>query len=314
MKTKNLLLLIISMCVSILLLCSCLQTNQDALQGTSWLLTKMNGTIPLNGANLTIEFAEEQISGSTGCNHFGGDYKVNGKKIEFIAIYNTEMGCMEPEGIMDQELVFLEILRSAAQFTQTEKELVLIDKTYRRLIFEPNKTNPPEVPSNDQNDTVQIEAPTKVPDEEAPIIPGPPWEYHLYLDPETGIAVFIPETWIVTGIVEGAHAILQSYQEDKYVGGEPLKEGDTKCDLNIQPEGISSNDLIEQWKSSSMTTILSEEPFPLNSGQPGTRFEIESMGQSISVVTELNGRVVVLTCFGDFSLVDEIAATLNHFD
>jgi hypothetical protein len=38
---------------------------------------------------------------------------------------------------------------------------------------------------------------------------------------------------------------------------------------------------------------------------------MESLGESISVVTELVGRVVVLTCFGNSSQMDEVAATLN---
>jgi hypothetical protein len=35
------------------------------------------------------------------------------------------------------------------------------------------------------------------------------------------------------------------------------------------------------------------------------------MGRSISLVTEINSMIVVLTCFGDFTLVDEIAVTLK---
>ena len=38
---------------------------------------------------------------------------------------------------------------------------------------------------------------------------------------------------------------------------------------------------------------------------------IDSMGQATVFITELNQRAVILTCFGDFTLVDEIAVTLN---
>ena len=89
-------------------------------------------------------------------------------------------------------------------------------------------------------------------------------------------------------------------------------EGDTKCDLSIQPVGVTVEELLAQWTSSPITTILSEEPFVLNSGQTGTRFEIDSMGLSVSVVAEVGGRVTVLNCFGDHSLADQIAATLNN--
>jgi hypothetical protein len=86
--------------------------------------------------------------------------------------------------------------------------------------------------------------------------------------------------------------------------------GDTKCDLFIRHD-ISSEDFIHQMKSNDTLTNISEAVIVLNSGQPGTRIELESMGRTISIVTEINERVVLLTCFGDFGLVDEIAVTLK---
>ena len=35
------------------------------------------------------------------------------------------------------------------------------------------------------------------------------------------------------------------------------------------------------------------------------------MGPSISLFTEINERTVILTCFGEFALFDEIASTLG---
>ena len=96
-----------------------------------------------------------------------------------------------------------------------------------------------------------------------------------------------------------------------FFGGEILEPGDTKCDLNIHPPDIDFESHIQQLKSSSTVTIVSEAEIVLQSGQPGTRLEIDSMGRSISLVTEINSMIVVLTCFGDFTLVDEIAVTLK---
>ena len=138
--------------------------------------------------------------------------------------------------------------------------------------------------------------------------------FNPYQDPQTGISVYIPESWIVTSIIEGEYAILQSYPEDKYVGGERREDGDTKCDLSIRSEGDRVEELIEQWKSNDMTTIVSEEEFNFQSGLSGQRFEIDSMGRATVFITEINQRVILLTCFGDFTRVDEIAATLNASD
>ncbi len=111
-------------------------------------------------------------------------------------------------------------------------------------------------------------------------------------------------------MLEGQYAILQSYPEDKYVGGEMSEKGDTKCDLNIHPVGTQMDDLINQWISNDMTTILAEEEFAFPDGVIGKYFEIDSMGQSAVFIAEVNNRVVSLTCFGDFSMTAEIAATL----
>jgi len=314
MKMKNFLTLItvVAVIVLALVLVSCAGGNQDRLRGTNWVLKEIEGVQPINGTVLTVEFTEEQISGSAGCNQFGGNYMIDEETIRLDSIYNTEMACLEPEGAMDQEQVYLEVLRSAVRFTQTETELMIFDAADRSLKFEPYDSNAASGSAGGQNDTAQMDAPTEVPDVEPTVSVDPPWEYNRYQDPVTGITVFIPRGWIVTGIIEGEYAILQSYPEDKYIGGEARQEGDTKCDLNIKPMGTNPEELIEQWKASPMTTILSEEPFRLNSGQVGTRFEIESMGISVSFLTEFDGRVVVLTCFGDFSKVNEIAATLHH--
>ena len=302
----------VAVIVLTLALASCAGGNQDSLRGTTWVLREIDGVQPMNGTVLTIEFAQGQISGSAGCNHFGGNYRIDREMIQLDSVYSTEMACLEPEGAMDQEQVYLEALHSAVRFTQTETELLIFDAADRYLKFEPYESNAAAGSTGGQNDTVQMDIPTEVPNVEPAVQVDPPWEYNRYQDPATGITVFIPRGWIVTGIIEGEYAILQSYPEDKYVGGEARQAGDTKCDLNIKPLGISPEELVEQWKESPMTTILSEEPFRLNSGQVGTRFEIESMGISVSFMTEFEGRVVVLTCFGDFSKVNEIAATLHQ--
>lgn len=295
MKTKNSLLLTVTISLSVLLLGACLRTNPEALQGTAWLLTEMNGTLPINGTTLTIELGEEQISGSAGCNHFGGKYTINGDKIQFETIFNTEMACVDPEGVMEQEQAYLNYLRRINHFTFHESELTLITTDNQQLTYTPYVPTVPINPTRDTGDGVYIEATGDVQDTASTSYISPAYDFNVYQGPETGISILIPESCILTGIVEGEQAILQSYPEGKYVGGEAREERDTKCHLNIQPNGISSDELIEQWKSSPVTTIQSEKPFSLNSGQIGTRFEIESLGQSISVVIELGGRFAVLT-------------------
>lgn len=73
----------------------------------------------LPNTEITIEFVsgERTVKGSAGCNSYFGSYEVEGNKLSTpgpIAV--TEMACMEPEGIMDQEQDYLTILQNAETY------------------------------------------------------------------------------------------------------------------------------------------------------------------------------------------------------
>jgi hypothetical protein len=103
---------------------------------------------------------------------------------------------------------------------------------------------------------------------------------------------------VVTGIVPGHKATLQS--------------GDTKCDLNIRPAETSMAQLVQEMRTNTAITILSDVELTLASGEPGIKMEQESMaGRSLLLFTEVNERAVVLACYGDFTPFDEIALTIG---
>jgi hypothetical protein len=153
--------------------------------------------------------------------------------------------------------------------------------------------------------TAEILDPTPLP------VLEPPQGFKQYQDSVVGVSVFVPESWVVNGVDPGRLSYLQSYPEDKYIGGEPFQPGDTKCDLYIRPPDLSIADAIQQWKSGPNTTVVSEQEVTLQSGELGTRIEVESMGQSISLFTVINERTVVLACFGELAPFDEIAVTIR---
>jgi hypothetical protein len=139
----------------------------------------------------------------------------------------------------------------------------------------------------------------------------PPAGFKQYQDTVVGVSVYLPESWVVIEAEPGQLAYLQSYPEDKYVGGEAFQSGDTKCDLYIRPPDTNIGESIQEWKSGPFTTVISENEIVLRDGNIGTKIEIESMGHSVSVFAEINERVVVLSCFGELDLFDQIAATLG---
>ena len=95
-----------------------------SLDGTSWVLTSLNGNRPLEDREVTLAFEGGEATGSAGCNSYFGAYEVQGEdKLTFSEIANTEMACLDPEGIMGQEEEYLTALRRATGFHLSDGEL-----------------------------------------------------------------------------------------------------------------------------------------------------------------------------------------------
>ena len=120
--------LIIIVCSLAIFTISCGAGKPDAesdLVGGTWELTSLNGTDPLEDHRPTLEFKVEEVSGNTGCNHYGGSYQIQGDTIRFEDLNNTEMACQDPAGIMEQEQVYMELLRTANRIELTDGELII---------------------------------------------------------------------------------------------------------------------------------------------------------------------------------------------
>ena len=119
-------------------LAACGGTNQTVdLEGSSWLLVAYGGSAPIGMTMPTLAFQDGQVSGNASCNSFGGSYEVKGDSISFGAMFMTEMFCMEPEGVMDQESLYLQLLGSAERFEVSDGQLVLFTATGETLNFIP---------------------------------------------------------------------------------------------------------------------------------------------------------------------------------
>jgi heat shock protein HslJ len=109
----------------------------DPLDGTSWVLTAYRKTRPIPETTITATFEDGQVRGSAGCNSYGGSYQVSGDAITVGAIAITEMACLEPEGAMDQELVFVEFLTDAQTFRFADGQLQVLRPDGEALTFVP---------------------------------------------------------------------------------------------------------------------------------------------------------------------------------
>jgi heat shock protein HslJ len=79
------------------------------------------------GSSLTADFASDgQLSGSSGCNSFGGRYETTGTQIRIGPLAGTLRACAEEE-LNEQEQGYLAALESARRFEQAGSELTLLN-------------------------------------------------------------------------------------------------------------------------------------------------------------------------------------------
>ena len=97
-------------------------SSSAGLEG-AWTLTSINGQPPIAGSTISATFENGEVGGRSGCNSYGGKYSASGKKLSTSALMMTEMACMDPQGVMEQEAAYLQALSQAASFTATDGRL-----------------------------------------------------------------------------------------------------------------------------------------------------------------------------------------------
>lgn len=140
MRPKHIFLVILfGMLALIFTACNAVETaSGDPLDGTSWVLQYYRKTKAITEPPITATFEGGEVHGSAGCNSYRGSYQVDGDNITFgppIAI--TVMACMEPEGIMEQEALFMEYLSDAQTFKFVDDQLQIFQSDNEALTFIP---------------------------------------------------------------------------------------------------------------------------------------------------------------------------------
>jgi len=97
----------------------------------------------IDSTRITLSFTggegngtEGTLNGSAGCNTFSGTYELTATSITIGPIGLTRMFCPAPDGIMDQEVRFVEALESAVSYELVGGQLdVLFGLGGERLYF-----------------------------------------------------------------------------------------------------------------------------------------------------------------------------------
>ena len=104
--------------------------GEAMLEDTAWVLESYgepgNLKAVLADTEINAEFVsdEETVKGSAGCNSYFGSYELKGSQLSIPGpIGATEMYCMEPEGVMDQEQEYLAVLQLAESYEVDGDEL-----------------------------------------------------------------------------------------------------------------------------------------------------------------------------------------------
>ena len=107
------------------------------LVGTEWKLVSLNGRQPIEGSEITIAFAEDEMSGNAGCRGYRGAYRTSGDDISFPELVMTEPECAGPEALILQEGEYTTILERATNYRLSEGHLEILTARGETLLFGP---------------------------------------------------------------------------------------------------------------------------------------------------------------------------------
>jgi len=109
------------------------------LNGTAWTLESYGGKNLLSESTMTANFSSGEINGSASCNQYFGAYEIKGDQITLEGLGWTEMACLNPEGIMEQESAIMALLSKAVSYQIEGGKLRLQTAGGEELVFLPRE-------------------------------------------------------------------------------------------------------------------------------------------------------------------------------
>jgi len=117
-------------------------TTLSELDGTGWKLRAFSlddeWREALETVEITLNFTNNQIDGTAGCNTYFGSYKVDGTTLTIDEVGLTFMACEEE--VMQQEDIFFEALAQAQSYEWAENSLMIDYGDNVSLVFDRYQT------------------------------------------------------------------------------------------------------------------------------------------------------------------------------
>lgn len=135
MQTQK--ILVVLMTVVSLTLASCatatpLAATSESLKNTSWSLVNLPNQPPVPDTLITLNFDNNKVTGSDGCNRYHASYTLNADNININKnVATTMMACPEP--IMRQASSYINALTQATAYKIESGQLTLLDTTGKPL-------------------------------------------------------------------------------------------------------------------------------------------------------------------------------------
>ena len=140
MNTKKGILTSITLVLAVLVT-ACAAVAQDpppaqssSLAGSEWVLVSLNGKALIEGKAITLRFGDAAIEGSAGCNTYGGNYTASQDSLTLSDLFWTEIDCMEPAGVMEQEQAYLKALNAAVRYRVAGERLEAYDEAGMQIL------------------------------------------------------------------------------------------------------------------------------------------------------------------------------------
>ena len=100
-------------------------TAPESMAGSSWKAVSVAGRSTVAGREPTLSFETTRVTGTGGCNQFGGDYTYSDGRVAFGEMPMTLIGCEDPIGSIEAD--FLKVLGAGVSATLDDGGRLLLE-------------------------------------------------------------------------------------------------------------------------------------------------------------------------------------------